>query len=364
MSLLPSLLGSSGGGGGGGTSYVSQPVICASTVALTVTYANGVAGSGATLTNAGAQAAIALDGVSATLGQRVLIKNQASALQNGIYSVTTVGSNITNWVLTRTTDYDQPAEIIQGGLVPVTSGSTNTATTWMETAAVTTIGVDSITFNSASGTAGALIATNNLSDVANAATSRTNLGLGTMAVQAASAVNITGGSITGINPLGGGAGGTGVNNGTHTLTLGGNLTTVGAFNSSLNMTADTNVTLPTSGTLATTAQLPSPSSRTIVSGTSATMAANTTYILTNTAQTTLTMPAVMAVGDWVAVVNGTNANWIVQLVGSQIINTAAASTTAAGTFTCKSQYDCVTFTCTSANTLFVGSGGYGSYTTT
>ncbi len=47
-------------------------------------------------------------------------------------------------------------------------------------------------------------------------------------------------------------GGTGVNNGTSTLTLGGNLTTVGAFASTFTMTGVTGVTFPTSGTLATT----------------------------------------------------------------------------------------------------------------
>jgi hypothetical protein len=46
-------------------------------------------------------------------------------------------------------------------------------------------------------------------------------------------------------------GGTGVNNGSNTLTLAGNLTTSGAFNSTFTMTAATNVTFPTSGTLMT-----------------------------------------------------------------------------------------------------------------
>jgi hypothetical protein len=48
-------------------------------------------------------------------------------------------------------------------------------------------------------------------------------------------------------------GGTGVNNGSSTITLGGSLVTSGAFSLTLTQTASTNVTLPTSGTLATLA---------------------------------------------------------------------------------------------------------------
>lgn len=50
-------------------------------------------------------------------------------------------------------------------------------------------------------------------------------------------------------------GGTGVNNGVKTITLGGNLATSGTFASTFTMTGATSVTFPTSGTLATTAQL-------------------------------------------------------------------------------------------------------------
>jgi hypothetical protein len=61
-------------------------------------------GVGATLTNAGTQVALEIDGVALTTTQRVLIQGQTTAFQNGVYTVTTVGSGSTNWVLTRSAD--------------------------------------------------------------------------------------------------------------------------------------------------------------------------------------------------------------------------------------------------------------------
>lgn len=126
---------------------VQPSCVVATTGALTVTYSNGTSGVGATLTNAGAQAAIAIDGVTLSAGQRVLVKNQASTFQNGIYTVTTLGSGATNWVMTRATDYDTAAEITPGDFVLILSGTLNAQTQWVQTATVVTVGTDAITWD-------------------------------------------------------------------------------------------------------------------------------------------------------------------------------------------------------------------------
>lgn len=164
--------------------------LLATTANLNAVYANGAAGVGATLTdNSGTFAVFTVDGVSPALGSRVLVKNQTTTFQNGVYTLTTNGDTISiPWKLTRATDYDQaPSEIHPGTLVAVNSGTVNTATSWLETATVTTIGTDPILFSQFTFAPTAfLLAANNLSDVANIATSRTNLGLGTAATKAAS----------------------------------------------------------------------------------------------------------------------------------------------------------------------------------
>lgn len=124
------------------------PCYAATTAALTATYSNGASGVGATLVNAGALAAFSVDGVSPPLNSRVLVINQASTFQNGIYTLTTVGSGAVAWVLTRATDYDQaPAEIFPGNFVLVNNGTANAGSAWIQSATVTTIGTDPIVFS-------------------------------------------------------------------------------------------------------------------------------------------------------------------------------------------------------------------------
>lgn len=120
----------------------------ATTANLTATYNNGTSGIGATLTNSSTLAALTIDGVSVSVGDRVLVKNQSTQTQNGIYTVTTVGSGSVAWVLTRATDYDTPAQIQAGDFYTVASGTANAKTQWIQTQTITTVGSDNIIFES------------------------------------------------------------------------------------------------------------------------------------------------------------------------------------------------------------------------
>ena len=118
---------------------------------LTVTYNNGASGVGATLTNAGTQAAFAYGGVSWNLNDRVLVYNQTSALQNGVYTITDLGSSTTNWVLTRATDADSygvndPNALDQGSAFFVQEGDGAGETYACNTPGVITFGTTAITF--------------------------------------------------------------------------------------------------------------------------------------------------------------------------------------------------------------------------
>ena len=81
-----------------------------------------------------------IDTVAVVAGNRVLVKNQSTPSQNGIYVVAT-GS----W--TRSTDMDQttPLNEFNGASCLVVSG-TQANTSWVETATVNTVGTDAVTF--------------------------------------------------------------------------------------------------------------------------------------------------------------------------------------------------------------------------
>ena len=96
----------------------------ATTANLSVSYSNGTNGVGATLT-ASSNGAITMDGVSPVVNDRILVKDQTAAAQNGIYVVTTQGDGSTPFVLTRATPEDQPAELSGGSFIFVEEGTAN-----------------------------------------------------------------------------------------------------------------------------------------------------------------------------------------------------------------------------------------------
>lgn len=138
---------------------IHSPVSAASTANLTSTYSNGSSGVGATLTNAGSLAAFSIDGYSASLGDRILIKNQTTGSQNGVYTVTTLGSGAVAWVLTRATDFNTVGTgtgyIESGAYFFVSSGTANASSSWvMTTPSPITVGTTSLTFTQFSASSG------------------------------------------------------------------------------------------------------------------------------------------------------------------------------------------------------------------
>jgi hypothetical protein len=105
------------------------PVVAATTAPLpSVAYSNGAGGVGATLI-ATANGALTIDTITFSGGgtERVLIKDQVSGLENGIYVVNVAGDISTPFQLTRATDADNSpsGELAFGDFCFVQQGPTN-----------------------------------------------------------------------------------------------------------------------------------------------------------------------------------------------------------------------------------------------
>ena len=311
---------------------IKDSVRLATTAALTATYSNGTGGVGATLTNSGTLAALNLDSVNVVSGDRILVKDQATASQNGIYTVTTVGTASVAWVLTRATDADNSptGEVTPGMFTFVEEGTTNADSGWvLTTDGAVTIGTTSLSFVQFSG-AGQIIAgagltkTGNQIDVIGTANRISvfadNIDIASTYVGQTSITTL--GTVTtgtwNSTIIGATYGGTGVNNGSNTITLGGNISTAGTFTTAgayaltLTQTGATNVTLPTTGTLATLAGTETFTNKTLTSPTinsatlsgtfsgNATLSGVVTFSNTTDATNTTTAGVVMSGGLGIA----------------------------------------------------------------
>jgi len=114
------------------------------------TYNNGASGVGATLTG-NANGALSVDGTLTVAGNRILAKNEATGANNGVYTVTQVGSAGSPYILTRATDFDTAGtgvnQINAGDFFLVTAGATNANTSWVQqTPLPITVGTTAIVF--------------------------------------------------------------------------------------------------------------------------------------------------------------------------------------------------------------------------
>ena len=103
---------------------------------------------------------VVIDGItiSNSSGQRVLVKNQSSQNQNGIYSVTSTSGNL---VITRTSDADTNTGLVAGLFTFIQAGTLNINTGWVLTTTSVTLDTTLLVFTQFSG-AGALIFNNGL----------------------------------------------------------------------------------------------------------------------------------------------------------------------------------------------------------
>ena len=96
---------------------VKNSVEAATTTNLSATYSNGTAGVGATLTFG--SAVTTLDGYTLVNGDRILVKDQTNAFENGIYTRTS------STVFTRAIDADTSSDLSGGVFVFVEQGTLN-----------------------------------------------------------------------------------------------------------------------------------------------------------------------------------------------------------------------------------------------
>jgi hypothetical protein len=125
-----------------------SPCHVATTGNISATYSNGVSGVGATLT-ATAVGVLSIDTHSPVVTDRVLVWQQTSGLENGIYEVSDVGSSLTPWVLIRAIDADNSplGELANGDFAFIQQGFTYGGYGFiLNTTGTITIGITSINY--------------------------------------------------------------------------------------------------------------------------------------------------------------------------------------------------------------------------
>ena len=246
---------------------------------------------------------VSVDGITVSTGDRVLLKDQTDPTENGVYVVAASGA------ASRATDFDEPQEVTSGVFFFVEEGASGDNRGFVLTSdgGQQAVGTDPLTFVQFSG-AGQITAGDGLDKTGDVLSVNTANGIEVSSDNVQLASSVAGDGLTysaGVLDVNGTAdrisvsadsidiastyvgqtsittlgtittgtwnadiispeyGGTGVDNGSKTITLGGNLTTSGANDTTLTTVGATNVTLPTTGTLATLAQTETLTNKTI-----------------------------------------------------------------------------------------------------
>lgn len=93
-----------------------------------------------------------IDGVALSVGQRLLVKNESTAANNGIYTVTDLGDGSSPFVLTRASDADESAEVLPNMFMFVSEGTAQADTGWvLTTNAPITLNTTALDFTQFSG---------------------------------------------------------------------------------------------------------------------------------------------------------------------------------------------------------------------
>ena len=87
-----------------------------------------------------------IDGQDLSVGTQVLLKDQANKIDNGIYQVTDLGSNITPWILSRTGNFNSSATLSFGTGVRVIAGTTNTNSRWYQSTKFPNLGTSNLVY--------------------------------------------------------------------------------------------------------------------------------------------------------------------------------------------------------------------------
>jgi len=108
--------------------------------------------SAGSLTITGPSVPLVIDGVTLAVANRVLVKNSTTASQNGIYTVTAIGSYGSAWVLTRATDFNTSAKASPGSFTFIEEGTVYADTGWVMSAdATVALDTTSLTWTQFSG---------------------------------------------------------------------------------------------------------------------------------------------------------------------------------------------------------------------